>query len=112
MPNGDYPNMAHAGCYAETLHYLKAVAAMGGAAAKKSGRDTVAMMKSMPTDDDAFGKGSVRADGRGVFPAYQWRVKKPSESKMAWDVFNPVLVSPPSEVIHPLNDRYEFPTKV
>ena len=112
MSNGAYPNMAHASCYAETLHYLKAVAAMGGAAAKKSGRDTVAMMKSIPTDDDAFGKGSVRADGRGMFPAYQWRVKKPSESKMAWDVFNPVLVSPPSEVIHPLNDKCEFPTKV
>ena len=110
LANGTYPNMAHASCYAETLHYLKAVAAMGAAAAQKSGRDTVAKMKSMPTDDDAFGKGSIRADGRGVFPAYQWRVKKPSESKMPWDVFDLVLESPPADVLHPLNDKCKFPT--
>ncbi len=110
LANGSYPNMAHASCYAETLHYLKAVAAMGAAAAQKSGRATVAKMKSMPTDDDAFGKGSIRADGRGVFPAYQWRVKKPSESKMPWDVFDLVLESPPADVLHPLSDKCKFPT--
>ena len=43
-------------------------------------------MKSLPTDDDAFGKGSIRADGRGVFPAYLFQVKKPAESKGPWDV--------------------------
>src|SRR5690606_9829191 len=32
---GVYPGMVHAGCYAVTLHYLKAVAALGAAAAKK-----------------------------------------------------------------------------
>jgi len=27
----------------------------------------VAKMKEMPTDDDLFGKGSIRADSAGVF---------------------------------------------
>ncbi len=63
MVNGAYPNMAHASSYGVTLHYLKTVAAMGAAAAKKSGRDTVARFKGIPVDDDAFGKGRVRADG-------------------------------------------------
>ena len=85
-PN-NYPNQAHASGYGITLHYLKAAAAMGAANASKSGRDTVAKMKSMPTDDDAFGKGSIRADGRGVFPAYLFEVKKPAESKYPWDFY-------------------------
>ena len=54
----NYPNQAHASAYAITLHYLKAAEKMGGADAKKSGRATVAKMKSMPTDDDAFGTGA------------------------------------------------------
>ena len=60
-PN-NYPNQAHASSYAITLHYLKTAQQMGAAEAKKSGRATVAKLKSIPTDDDAFGKG--RGAGR------------------------------------------------
>ena len=45
---------------------------------------TVARMKSMPTDDDAFGSGRIRVDGRGEFPSYLLQVKAPSESKGEW----------------------------
>ncbi len=38
-------------------------------------------MKEMPTDDPLFGKGTIRADGRKVHPAYLFEVKTPSESK-------------------------------
>lgn len=109
LVNGAYPNQAHASAYGIVTHYLKTVAAMGPAAARQSGRDTVARMKSIPTDDDAFGKGAIRADGRGEFPAYLWRVKKPSDSKMAWDVFDLVAVTPAAEVLHPLNTKCNFP---
>ena len=34
-------------------------------------------MKELPTDDDLFGKGSIRADGRKIHPAYLFEVKKP-----------------------------------
>ncbi len=56
-PN-NWPNMIHAGCYAATLHYLKAVQALGVAEAKRSGTATVERMKAMPTDDDCFGEGA------------------------------------------------------
>jgi branched-chain amino acid transport system substrate-binding protein len=105
----NYPNQAHASSYSSTLHYLKAAAALGGAEAKKSGRAVVAKMKSMPTDDDAFGPGSVRADGRGVFPAYLFEVKTPAESKGEWDLYKLVRTSPPSDVLHPLNAKCNFP---
>ncbi|HET6183983.1 MAG TPA: ABC transporter substrate-binding protein [Acetobacteraceae bacterium] len=109
LVNGAYPNMAHASNYSMTLHYLKTVAAMGGAAnAKKSGRETVARMKGIPTDDDAFGKGAVRADGRGEFPAYLWRVKKPSKPG-GWDLFEHVATTPADQALHPLNPSCKFP---
>jgi branched-chain amino acid transport system substrate-binding protein len=106
----NYPSQAHASAYAITLHYLKTVAAMGGAAAKKSGRTTVARMKSIPTDDDAFGAGSIRADGRGVFPSYLLQVKTPAESTGEWDLYKVLQTSPASEVLHPLLDKCKFAT--
>src|SRR3984957_6491667 len=106
----NYPNQAHFSSYAITLHYLIAAQAMGAAEAKKSGRATVAKMKSMPSDDDAFGPGRIRADGRGEFPAYLVQVKTQSESKGPWDLYKLVHTSPPSEVLHPLADNCKFPT--
>jgi len=105
----NYPNQAHASSYGSTIHYLKAVAAMGGAAAKASGRAAVAKMKALPTDDDAFSPGRVRADGRGEFPAYLWQVKTPEESKGEWDLYKLVRTTPVSEVLHPLNPKCNFP---
>jgi branched-chain amino acid transport system substrate-binding protein len=105
----NYPNQAHASSYGSTLHYLKAVAALGGAAAKKSGRAVIAKMKALPTDDDAFGPGRVRADGRGEFPAYLFQVKTPQESKSEWDLYKLVSTAAPADVLHPLNAKCNFP---
>ena len=108
LTKGTYPNMAHASAYSATLHYLKTVAAMSPAKAMQSGRATVARMKSMPTDDDAFGKGHIRADGRGEFPAFLWKVKQPKQSKSPWDLFELVTESQPADVLHPLNPKCNF----
>ena len=35
-------------------------------------------MKSMPTDDPLFGKGTIRADGRKIHDMYLFEVKKPA----------------------------------
>ena len=43
---------------------------MGAAAAKADGAATVAQMKAMPTDDDCFGVGRIREDGRKIHPVY------------------------------------------
>ncbi|HUN52107.1 MAG TPA: ABC transporter substrate-binding protein, partial [Candidatus Sulfotelmatobacter sp.] len=97
------PNMAHASSYSSVLHYLKAVAAMGVAEAKKSGAATVAKMKAIPTEDDAFGKGSIRADGRCLHPVYLYEVKKPSESKYAWDYYKLLATTPAEQGFRPLD---------
>ncbi|MGA3003663.1 MAG: ABC transporter substrate-binding protein [Acetobacteraceae bacterium] len=106
----NWPNQAHASAYAITLHYLKTAQKIGAAEAKKSGRATIAAMKSIPTDDDAFGSGKIRADGRGEFPAYLFQVKTPAESKSEWDLYKLVAKVPVDEVLHPLNDKCKFPT--
>ncbi|MBI3636811.1 MAG: ABC transporter substrate-binding protein, partial [Candidatus Rokubacteria bacterium] len=50
---GIHPTMIHAGVYAATTHYLKAVEALKS----DDGPKVIAKMKEMPTDDPAFGKG-------------------------------------------------------
>jgi branched-chain amino acid transport system substrate-binding protein len=100
----NWPNMIHAGCYSGTLHFLKAVSAMGADTAKKSGTGIINQMKKMPTDDDAFGKGSIRVDGRGLFNSYLFEVKKPSESKGEWDYYNLKGTATPDQAWRPLSE--------
>jgi branched-chain amino acid transport system substrate-binding protein len=98
---GKFPAMTVAGVYAETLHYLKAVAALKSAA---DGKAVVAKMKDLPTDDPLFGKGYIRADGRKIHPAYLFEVKKPEESKYAGDVYKLRATAPAEEAFRPLKD--------
>ncbi len=94
--------MSHAGDYSATLHYLKAVADMGVAQAKASGRAVVERMKAMPTDDDAFGQGSIRADGRKMHPAYLCEVKTPAESRGRYDYYKVLQTVAPEEAFRPM----------
>ena len=103
-PNGVWPNMTQAGDYGVTLHYLKAVADMGVAAAKVDGIATVNRMKAMPTDDDCFGPGKIRIDGRALHPVYLLEAKKPSESKQSWDVAKVITTTPMDGAFRPLNE--------
>jgi len=75
---------------------------MGLAEAKRSGAATVARMKAMPTDDDAFGPGSIRADGRKLHPAYHFRVKAPAESRGPWDYYDPMAPIAADQAFRPL----------
>ena len=105
-PNGIWPNMAQVGNYGAVLHYLKAVADMGVAAAKADGRAVVARMKAMPTDDDCFGPGRIREDGRALHPCYLFEAKKRSESKQEWDVAKVLATTPMDEAFRPLNEGH------
>jgi branched-chain amino acid transport system substrate-binding protein len=104
-PN-NYPNMNHAGNYSATLHYLKAVAAMGPAAAKADGRAVIARMKATEVDDDAFGKSRIREDGRNLVNAYLFEVKSPQESKGPWDYYKLLATTPGPEAFRPLADGH------
>jgi branched-chain amino acid transport system substrate-binding protein len=99
-----YPNMVQAGCYGVTLHYLKAVASLGAAAAKADGRAAVARMKELPTDDDAFGTGRIRADGRTLHPSYLLEAKAPGQNKGEWDLLNVVATTSAEDAFRPENE--------
>jgi len=94
--------MVHAGVYSSTLHYLKVAAQMGIPQMKADGAATVAALKKMPTDDDCFGPGSIRADGRKLHPSYLWEVKSPSASKGPWDYYKAVASTPADQAFRPL----------
>jgi len=98
---GKVPNMNHAGVYAGTMHYLKAVAALKSAA---DGKAIVAKMKELATDDPLFGKGTVRADGRKLHPAYLFEVKKPEESKYPGDFYKLKATIPANQAFRPLKE--------
>jgi branched-chain amino acid transport system substrate-binding protein len=100
---GIRPTMVQAGVYSSALHYLKTASAMGVAQAKLDGAATVARMKAMPADDDCFGKGSIRIDGRNIHPSYLWEVKSPAESKGSWDYYKPLATTQADKAFRPLD---------
>ena len=97
---GIYPSMIHAGVYSGVTHYLKAIEALKS----DDGIKVIAKMKEMPTDDPLFGKGTVRADGRKIHPAYLFEVKKPAESKGPWDYYKTRATIPADQAFRPLKD--------
>src|SRR4051812_25412472 len=96
------PSMVQAGVYSGLVHYFKALEAMGGN--PHDGAKVVAKMKELPTDDPLFGKGTIRADGRKLHPAYLFEVKKPSESKAPWDYYKLVGTTPAEQAFRPLSE--------
>jgi len=102
--HGAMPTMAQAGVYSSVLHYLKAVETLKS----DDGTKVIAKMKEMPTDDPLFGKGTIRADGRKIHPMYLFEVKKPSESKGAWDYYRLRATIPAEQAFRPL-DQGECP---
>jgi branched-chain amino acid transport system substrate-binding protein len=97
---GRMPTLVQAGVYASVIHYLKAIEALK---TDVDGVKIVNKMKEMPTDDPLFGKGSIRVDGRKIHDAYLYEVKKPSESKYAWDYYKLRATIPAAEAFRPLS---------
>ncbi|QOZ68663.1 MULTISPECIES: ABC transporter substrate-binding protein [Bradyrhizobium] len=102
MKNNAPPTMVQAGVYAGVRHYLKALEALGGNS--HDGVKVVEKMKSMPTEDDLFGKGEIQPNGRTIHNAYLFEVKKPSESKGPWDFYKLVGTVPGDQAFTPLSE--------
>ena len=102
LPANTFPNISQAGDYSSVLHYLKAVKSLGVERAKADGAEVIATMKRMPTDDDCFGPGSIRADGRKIHPAYLFQAKGPEESKYAGDIYKLLSTLPAEESFRPM----------
>jgi branched-chain amino acid transport system substrate-binding protein len=89
---GKMPNMAQAGQYSATMHYLRAVEAAGT-------DDTAPVMQKMretPINDFFTHNGRIREDGRMVHDMYLFEVKAPRESKGPWDYYK-LLATIPAE---------------
>ncbi|MEO7335287.1 MAG: ABC transporter substrate-binding protein [Caldimonas sp.] len=77
------PTMNQAAYYSATMHYLKAVKAVGSTDSDK----VMAEMKKTKINDFFAKNGYIRADGLMVHPHYVMQVKTPEESKYPWDYY-------------------------
>jgi len=94
------PNMTQAGIYSATTHYLKAVEAAGTDATAA----VMEKMRSAPINDFFAKNGKIREDGRMVHEMYLYEVKKPAESKGAWDYYKLVATIPADQAFQPLSE--------
>ncbi len=94
------PHMGDAGDYSSTMHYLNAIKAAGTDEAKA----VMAKMREMPVNDFFAKNGRVREDGRFIHDMYVYEVKKPSESKYAWDYYKLRSVIPGDEAFRPVSE--------
>jgi branched-chain amino acid transport system substrate-binding protein len=79
------PTKQHASVYASVRHYLKAVSAADSLHADA----VAARMRDIQVD--YFGRtGTVRPDGRVIYPLTLYAVKSPEESRQPWDYFKPL----------------------
>ncbi|MDI3563513.1 ABC transporter substrate-binding protein [Bradyrhizobium sp. Arg816] len=102
MKNNAPPTMVQAGVYAGVRHYLKTLETLGGN--PHDGVKVVEKMKSIPTEDDLFGKGEIQPNGRTIHNAYLFEVKKPSESKGPWDFYKLVGTVSGDQAFTPLSE--------
>ena len=98
--NGAKPTMIQAGVYSGVLHYLKAVKQANTVDAPA----VMDAMRAMPADDDAFGTGILRRDGRVIHDFHLFQVKTPAESHGPWDVYKLISTVPAAEAFRPLSE--------
>ena len=96
---GHMPTMIQAGLYSATMHYLKAIEAIGTDEAPK----VMAQMRDTPINDFFAKNGKIRIDGRMVHDMYLFEVKKPEESKGEWDLYKLIATVPGDEAFRPLD---------
>ncbi len=92
------PTRNQAAIYAATLHFLKAMAQAGT-------DDPLAVnraMRAMPVSYFSA-PASMRADGRVLYPITLYRVKRPEESRYAWDYYAPLGTILAAEAFLPIN---------
>jgi branched-chain amino acid transport system substrate-binding protein len=95
---GHMPTMIQAGLYSATMHYLKAIDAVGTDDATK----VMAQMKATPIHDFFAKDGKIREDGRMVHDMYLFEVKKPEESKGEWDLYKLLATVPGEQAFRPI----------
>jgi len=96
--NGTMPSMIQAGTYSAVRHYLRAVQDAG----TKDTDSVVKAMRALAVEDATVSAGArLRADGRLMRDFYSFRVKRPSESRAEWDLYEKIATVPASEAAIP-----------
>src|SRR5258708_2670770 len=84
------PSMVQGGVYGATTAFLNAVKATNSV----DGPVVVKKLKETPINDFMTKNGHIRDDGMMIRDMYLFEVKKPSESKGAWDYYKPISTIP------------------
>lgn len=92
------PTMLHAGQYAATLHWLKAVKAAGSL----DGEAVAAKMHAMPVNDFYHEDVHIEPNGRVAEKMYVWQVKPASPSQGKWDFYKPIATMSGAEATMPM----------
>ena len=95
---GTRPTMVQASVYSSLMHYFKAIDETG----TDQGKAVVDKMKEMPVNDFFARNGKIRRDGRMVHDMYLVEVKRPSESKGAWDYLKVLKIIPGEQAFRPM----------
>ena len=97
---GRMPNMAQAGNYSSTMHYLKAVEEAG-----TDDPDAVSeVMRDTEINDFFADGGYIREDGRMVHEQYMWEVKSPDASEYDYDYYELVTTISGEDAFMPLEN--------
>ncbi len=88
------PSFLQAGDYSAAKTYLEAVKAIG----TDDGDAVMKQLKSIKINDMFIKNGYVRKDGLTMHDMYLAQVKKPDQSKAAWDYYNIVRTLPAESV--------------
>lgn len=94
------PSMTQAGVYSAVRHYLKAVEA----AKTDDAVAVAAKMRELPVRDMNIENGRVREDGQVMHDMYLVEVKKPDESRRAWDYYKVLTTVPADQAFQALAD--------
>jgi branched-chain amino acid transport system substrate-binding protein len=92
------PTMVHAGVYSSIYNYLKAVEAIG----TDDAAAVTQYLRSITINDPVIRNGKLRENGLLVHDMYLFQVKKPSESKKAWDYYTLKQTLPGEQAYKPL----------
>ena len=98
--HGAMPTSYQAGVNSALRHYLKAVAATNST----DTANVIGWMREHPVEDFFAQGGKLREDGRMVHDMYLMRIKKPSESKSKWDVYEYLDTVPAEQAFRPMSE--------
>ena len=98
--HGAMPTAYQAGVNSALRHYFKAVAATKSTDTEK----VMTWMRANPVNDFFAQGGKVRDDGRMLHDMYLMRIKKPTESKQPWDLYETVATIPGDDAFRPINE--------